>query len=489
MKDIHAFIEGIIADLSRKKPFGERVYTDEPILRPAAQMDGYLPECYAAMKAIARDSSPYEEPAAVFYRQAQFMAAHEDDRPCDERFLRYHPTYRALSDRQLRGYFTWRTQVRRGNIRKAATAYAFIYIYELLHLVGVTTPEEGFAALVAFRDSYGPLDETVLPYLNGWLVDFYVYHAPDVPREDVLLPHMYDAALGVLRAFDTQGDDALYTAMCTLSTYHPQSSRFVKAYPADFQAVACRVYRAMAEHAAKRCKNSYFERLFGQAVTVPYRPFVSAVFYDHKPQTDREIPLSSTERFFYRGGTCYHQIDCAQRRPQKELGVLLKAVDAMMRDAVGFPHTVKAPETTKLLVGMIDDAITAHQREKSDAARRAITIDRGKLGSIRAGADSTRDKLLVEEEPDEPTPPPVAAARAPDDTLLDTVAYRFLQLVLYGGDAASFAREHKIPVSVLVETVNEAFYDEFADTVLLCDGDTPFPPEDYIDDLKGRIHP
>ena len=45
------------------------------------------------------------------------MADFEDDCPYNGTFKSYFPTYNAMSDRQLRGYFTWRAQVRRGNRR------------------------------------------------------------------------------------------------------------------------------------------------------------------------------------------------------------------------------------------------------------------------------------------------------------------------------------------------------------------------------------
>lgn len=496
MQDVHAFIQSIIAGLSKKKPFEDRVYTDEPILRSAGQMNNYLPDAYLAMKAIVRESSPYEDPAAVFYKQAVLMAEFEDDCPCHERFLRYYPTYRALSDRQLRGYFTWRTQVRRGNIQKAATAYVFIYIYELLHLIGVDSPEEGFRKLVAFGEAYGAIDDMIPLYLDTWLVDFYVYYTPAVSQDILSVTDFFDNALHTLRTWDTHGDDVLYEALCALSTYHPESSRFVKAHLDDFCAVACRVYRGMAAHYQKRCKRTYFEHLFGATATLPYKPFAEAVFYYNKEQADRTVDLSPMERFFYRDGSCYRQIDCTRRHPVKELGTLLKAIDAMMRDAYGFDHPLKAPDTTKMLVRLIDDAITAVLKDKAEAARRTVTIDRSKLSAIRTGADITRDKLLIDEERDvAPVPAPPIEKPAPSpastspDTPLDDVAYRFLQLVLYGGDAIGFARTQHTPVSVLVDTINEAFYDEFADTVLACDGDTPTPLDDYIDELKGRINP
>lgn len=43
--------------------------------------------------------------------------------------------------------------------------------------------------------------------------------------------------------------------------------------------------------------------------------------------------------------------------------------------------------------------------------------------------------------------------------------------------------------SVVAEQINEKLFDQFADTVILFDGDTPELIEDYADDLKGMIAP
>ena len=73
----------------------------------------------------------------------RFMADFEDDKPYYGAFELYFPTYQRLNEDQLRGYFTWRTGVRNGAFDDSSTTYCFIYIYEILHNVGVDSPEQG----------------------------------------------------------------------------------------------------------------------------------------------------------------------------------------------------------------------------------------------------------------------------------------------------------------------------------------------------------
>ena len=92
-----------------------------------------------------------------FYRQGKWMEDYEDDVPWSGAFRRYFPTYHDLNVRQLRGYFSWRTQVRQGKFHPIATSLAYLYVYELLNGIGVLSPDETLKKLrefeVGFLDS------------------------------------------------------------------------------------------------------------------------------------------------------------------------------------------------------------------------------------------------------------------------------------------------------------------------------------------------
>ena len=125
-----------------------RIYRDEPIPRTAALLAGATPPEYREMRKLARSYSIYENSEAIiFYKQGKFMEEFEDDFDFGGEFVRYFPTYQAMNDRQLRGYFSWRTRVRRGIVEKTSLSFAFVYLYELLNQIGTGTPEEGFRRL------------------------------------------------------------------------------------------------------------------------------------------------------------------------------------------------------------------------------------------------------------------------------------------------------------------------------------------------------
>ena len=140
-QDVKMLIERIMAEARTHQSarFSNEIYADEPILKTGRQMQNFLPDQYRKMREISRwqedpkgGAGRWLSEAELFYRQGLLMADFEDDCPYNGTFKSYFPTYNAMSDRQLRGYFTWRAQVRRGNIEETSTSFAFLYLYELI---------------------------------------------------------------------------------------------------------------------------------------------------------------------------------------------------------------------------------------------------------------------------------------------------------------------------------------------------------------------
>ena len=66
---------------------------------------------------------PYVNPLGEnesFYRQAKKMEHFEDDYSGNAPFSAYFPEYQIMSYEQLRTYFTWRSCVRRGSVKKTS---------------------------------------------------------------------------------------------------------------------------------------------------------------------------------------------------------------------------------------------------------------------------------------------------------------------------------------------------------------------------------
>lgn len=82
------------------------------------------------------------------------METFEDDYEGEAPFSMYFPDYQMMNFQQLRTYFTWRTDVRRGVVRKTSFSYVFLYIYELINHIGVKDDREGLEKLLYIWEEY-----------------------------------------------------------------------------------------------------------------------------------------------------------------------------------------------------------------------------------------------------------------------------------------------------------------------------------------------
>ena len=197
---------------------------------------------------------------SIFIKQGKLLAGYEDDYVYDRQVLRYFPTYQSLTNPELRGYFSWRTKLRRGNLQKTSLTYAFLYIYELLNQIGVADPMDGYRKLTEFRDAYGALDDGILPYLNLWLMDYVVYYNLDAGLLADTPQVRFNRGIAVLDSIQSRGDEEVIRAVKQLSPKWLERSKFYREYREDCDTVIVRVLRRMSAHYNARCKKTMGEQ-------------------------------------------------------------------------------------------------------------------------------------------------------------------------------------------------------------------------------------
>ena len=576
--DARELIDRIMSSerLQSSSHFSERVYESEPILTTGRQMANYLPERYREMKAITRweananGGGRWLSEAELFYRQARFMEDFEDDCPYPGTFNSYFPTYNAMSDRQLRGYFTWRAAVRRGDIQESCLSFAYVYLYELICGIGTSSPTDGFQKLNSFWQAYRTFSPEIDRYARVWLQDYVVYHA--LPQSLLASSRtlVFDRALITLAHVewqlrtdladpkrqrrkkgisamplpcDSASEGELLAAIDTLSTYRVTGSRLFKAEPEALRHVCCAVYVRLSEYYLKHRMYSLMESWFGGMLTTPYTMFGSAVFFDPVTHPDAEYEFNEAHSYRCDRGmwTCKRFSGGISRNAK--LGQAMRAVDRMLREALGFEHPLKEQKgVPKYLMGFISDEIEAWTSWRSAHAPRHIDIDLSRLSSIRDAAAITRETLLIEEEREgagalldaadgttavaaalamesgapaadahatmrprvsdapktalerafvpeaNPTPKPMADAGATNS--LSAAAAAYLRALVKGdGNAADAAiKRASASEDILVDTINEALFELVGDTVIEYGPDGPELIEDYREDVEGFLN-
>lgn len=426
---------------------------------------------------------------SIFIKQGKLLAGYEDDYVYNRRVTHYFPTYQSLTNPELRGYFSWRTKLRRGNLQKTSLTYAFLYIYELLNQIGVTDPMDGYRKLTEFRDAYGTLDDGILPYLNLWLMDYVVYYNLDAGLLADTPQVRFNRGIAALDSIQSRGDEEVIRAVKQLSPKWLERSKFYREYREDCDTVIVRVLRRMSAHYNARCKKTMVEQYFGSFSQYRVILFDAAVFHERQVEGSRQYKVD--ENYIYRcrnGLWSVQKYNCLPHSNGK-LGDVLKAIDGVMRECYGYGRPIQYKLDTKWILKIIQEEARNLLAEKKAAEEKKITIDYSRLARIRSDAAVTRDRLMVEEEAEEEAPPvqTPAPAEEPEDTPLTKDEYRLLQSLLYGRDYG-WVRSSGLMLSVLVDGINDKLYDTFSDSVLLGD-DPPELIEDYIADLKEMIHP
>ena len=484
------------------------IYRDEAIPNaPAPTLKTPTPKLLRAMRSLVtmtRDA--WQSRAELFLKQARLMAAYEDDYIYKGVVNQYFPTYDSLSDAQLRGYFTWRTAVRQGQVEKRGMSYASLYVYELLHLIGCRDAQDGYEKLHSFCEAYRALDPQIGGYIVHWEDEFVIYYGLDPKlitwRGNALSYREQDDAICTVLHRTEHTTEETMAAVCALSSYRLERSKLYRAHTAEVNAVVLRVLDRTAEYYEKHRQISFFDDLIAVEQTAPVRLFSSAVFQPPKEEPDRvyEVhPLRSYE--CVSGYWTLHSYERPERAAQR-LGVFLRGVDAGLRAHFGIT-AIQPPKLKKWQAKIIDEEITTFLAEQRAAETRRVQLDFSQLARIRADADVTQERLIVEEDEEPPMMPvcetspvvppaftentlpvdPVMTEGAGDINGLDAAELRLLRTLLDGGDLAWVRTERRM-LSVLVDGINEKLYDDFADTVI--EGDPPAVVPDYQDELIER---
>lgn len=494
MSDIKKLIELILSNekLKNSKSFQSSVYRDEPIIQPASHMKSYIPEKIREMKKIASEQGAYyRTDEYIFYKQAKFMEDYEDDYEYSGDFSCYFPTYQKMRSDQLRGYFTWRSKIRRGEEVSAPRSFYHVYIYELLHMIGSENAEEGYHKLRDFTRQYGKTDRYIGMYSSTWLIGFVVYYSLDRSLLEGLIDMKNHSAMSVLKDCEEHDDGELFDAICEISSYNIRNSKLYKSRSDDVEEVVCSTFRHMSEYYAKHNTKCLYQKLIGRKDTVNWSLFSSAVFYDHRKHADHTYEVSDFYRFFCKKGKWYREkySFCGK---DKWLGDVLRSVDSIMRQRLDFGSPTNNPCETKWILSIIDSEIDALIESKKKKALAKIEIDVSKLEGIRRSADVIRDRLMTEEEMEEQPEPQQAQILTPapgsignpfkNDTPLSDEEYAFLHSLLYGDSFCG-----KTMTSVLEDNINEKLFYLFQDVVIEEILDKPEVVSDYAEELKGMI--
>lgn len=378
--------------------------------------------------------------------QGEFMADVEDDFTRRAFCALPQPVYAAMSNSQLRTFFTWRTDVRRGRYYEIDKPYVLLYCYELLNKIGVKNSVEAFDKLLEVWENC----RGSAPYLNAlmprWLKDFYAFNDVTEKYPDISAVLGAPAKIGSAREFSefSEIEAGNYSQkldfLAENSAYDIKNSIFYSEQTKPLIEAAC--------EAALNALDGYFaardivlsELLCGKLKKdYSWIPFKDAIVNLDTADGFRPVAVSASERYcIKRGEPALELFDFAPSRGF--IGYLLKSVEAELRIKTGFNRKItpklqmlqndlknrtklmeatSEPDFPKIITGAVDEYCRKNGIRPAEKAPKTpktafdeyaaysapkVEIDVSKLDEIRSNSEVIARKLMIDEETEQDVP-------------------------------------------------------------------------------------
>lgn len=469
--------------------------------------------------------------------QGDFMFDVEDDFERRAFCCLDTPLYGAMSNSQLRTYFTWRTDIRNGKFIEIDKPYIILYCYELMNKIGGISSEEAFDKLCAIWENYGESVPLLSVKLPRWIKDFYAFN--NITKE---LPEFPENEKR--RAFTLDNDDfsRKFELLADNSTYPVRESVFMTEEILPLMDGVCEyALRALSEYFKPRGLN-LTEIMCGSMRTMhSWSPFQDAMVDIDRQDGFREVYTGAKERYRKkRGAPTLERFEFSPARGF--IGYILKSIESELRARTGKARKLTAKTTmlqydicnkTKLTAAVenaefetvIPKAVDefcdkmgifpkkktpkTDDSERSEYVREKVEIDVSKLDKIREESDELAKKLVIPEEIPEINEDKITeiSSKISEDDFAEQTE-KFTDLIfdsedkwqilawcltatqiavldaLMQGKSAEFCREHSLLPETVYEQINTAALENIGD-VIIENGEIL---EDYSEEIEKIIN-
>lgn len=336
-----------------------------------------------------------------FLSATRAMEDYEDDCPFAGTVPLYQPEYRDLTPNELRGYFTWRAALRRGEVSPHCDAFVYLYLSELMLGVGAANAAEALDCMDAFASAYfsaGYGSEALQRNFKNWRFEYAVLNRVDAARvwayENPALRH-WDEALTVLREPEKQNDEAVFAALAELGGKKLTEARSVKGLGDRAAFYYAAIWRSSAPLLFAAC--------FGNLRMREWKPFSDAPRLKAVCENAGQgfsYQLNELRSFAATGNGFTEYSYLRQQFDSKRFFAFLKEADTALR--VRFLRGKASKDMSATQDIALQEAFSRAfaSCEAMEAAQKlaAVSVRREKLADIRAAAEITTAALLTEAE-------------------------------------------------------------------------------------------
>ena len=336
-----------------------------------------------------------------FLSAARAMEDYEDDCPFAGTVPLYQPEYRDLTPNELRGYFTWRAALRRGEFSPHCDAFVYLYLSELMLGVGAANAAEALDCMDAFASAYfsaGYGSEAQQRNFKNWRFEYAVLNRVDAARvrayENPALRH-WDEALTVLREPEKQSDEAVFAALAELGGKKLTEARSVKGLGDKAAFYYAAIWRSSAPLLFAAC--------FGNLRMREWKPFSDAPRLKEVCENAGQgfsYQLNELRSFAATGNGFTEYCYLRQQFDSKRFFAFLKEADTALRVRFLRGKASKTASATQDIALQEAFSRAFASCEAMEAAQKlaAVPVRREKLADIRAAAEITTAALLTEAE-------------------------------------------------------------------------------------------
>ena len=336
-----------------------------------------------------------------FLSAARAMEDYEDDCPFAGTVPLYQPEYRDLTPNELRGYFTWRAALRRGEVSPHCDAFVYLYLSELMLGVGAANAAEALDCMDAFASAYfsaGYGSEALQRNFKNWRFEYAVLNCADAARvrayENPALRH-WDEALTVLREPEKQSDEAVFAALAELGGKKLTEARSVKGLGDKAAFYYAAIWRSSAPLLFAAC--------FGNLRMREWKPFSDAPRLKAVCENAGQAfsyQLNELRSFAATGDGFTEYSYLRQQFDSKRFFAFLKEADTALRVRFLRGKASKSASSAQdiALQEAFSRAFTSCEAMEAAQKLAAVPVRREKLADIRAAAAVTTAALLTEAE-------------------------------------------------------------------------------------------
>ena len=447
------------------------------------------------MRSLAPDAFDQWRSPKLFYRQAKFMEDFEDSFEGEVGHIGSpNFSYQDLGTNQLRGYFSFRTQIRQGDFVPKGTIpslYVKLLLNEYIYNIGAKGPVNALGKIMDFWNTVkGAMEPAAQKYFVNVVMDYHLYYPlPHSFRAFVSNYQLYEFFSELLMPYPN--NKSLFNAWLHYSTLNPKlttkdisDEEYLK-----MRKVFCKVVPAL-KVLFDNLGTPLEDIMFVKSSPAHYSLFSHFMFESHRLVADKEVVLTPGHVFTCKNGQWTHQKpikqEAGRRLTRRIVGEYIKI----------FRHVAQPQSKVTLKRGndqnardnemkvsfpweLIDQTMLQITQE---ALREtvAVAVDTKNLTRIRAEAEITQEKLIVEETLPEvspavrlETPTPKSPTPSPDNpwtafkSALTPVEATALKLALQNPSAIpTHVKAHHTMLEILADAINEKAMDTIGDNVL-----------------------